>query len=46
MHKNDNNQTKLAIMPILASEALLCENKKNPVKNVTLVGIEPRPFIH
>ena len=29
MHKYDNN-----LMSILAAEALLCENKKNPVKNV------------
>ena len=28
-------------MPILASDALLCENKKNPVKNVTLSGNSP-----
>ena len=28
-------------MPMLASEALLCENKKIQSKNVTLVGIEP-----
>ena len=35
----------MAIMPILAAEALLRENKKNPVKNVTPVGIEPRPLI-
>ena len=25
-------------MPLLASETLLCENKKNPVKNVTPSG--------
>ena len=31
-------------MPILAAEALLHENKKNPVNNVTPVGIEPRPL--
>ena len=28
-------------MPILALDALLCENKKKPVKNVTLGGNSP-----
>ena len=28
-------------MPILASEALFCENKKNQLQNATLVSIEP-----
>ena len=31
----------MAIMPILASEALLRENKKNQLQNATLVSIEP-----
>ena len=30
--------TRKAIMPILAAEALLRENKKSPVKNVTSSG--------
>ena len=33
--------TTLAIMPILASKALLCENKKISNKMLPLVGIEP-----
>ena len=33
--------TKMAIMPILASEALFSENKKNQLQNATLVSIEP-----
>ena len=33
--------TTLAIMPILASEALLRENKKSSYKMLPLVGIEP-----
>ena len=28
-------------MPVLASEALQCENKKFQLQNVTLVSIEP-----
>ena len=35
----------LAIMPILASEALLYENKKIQWKMLPPVGIEPRPLI-
>ena len=31
----------MAIMPILASEALFCENKKIQLQNVTPVSIEP-----
>ena len=31
----------MAIMPILASEALFHENKKNQLQNATLVSIEP-----
>ena len=31
----------MAIMPILASEALFCENKKIQLQNATLVSIEP-----
>ena len=33
-----HKHTTLAIMPILASEALQCENQKNPVQNVTPSG--------
>ena len=33
-----HKHTTLAIIPILASEALVYENKKNPVKNVTPSG--------
>ena len=32
-------------MPILASEALLCENKKIQWKMLPLVGMEPGPLI-
>ena len=31
----------MAIMPILASEALFCENKKFQLQNATPVSIEP-----
>ena len=31
----------MAIMPILASETLFHENKKNQLQNATLVSIEP-----
>ena len=31
----------MAVMPILASEALFCENKKFQLQNATLVSIEP-----
>ena len=31
----------MAIMPILASEALFRENKKSQLQNATLVSIEP-----
>ena len=40
-----HKHTPLAIMPILASEALLCENKKYPVKNVTPSGNRTWPLI-
>ena len=45
-HKNANirvfhKYTTLAIMPILASEVLLRENKKVQKQNVTPVSIEP-----
>ena len=33
-------------MPILASEALLCENKKIQLQNVTPVRIEPNPLMN
>ena len=33
--------TRMAKMPILASEALFCENKKFQLQNATLVSIEP-----
>ena len=33
--------TRMAIMPILASEALFHENKKFQLQNATLVSIEP-----
>ena len=33
--------TRMAIMPILASEALFHENKKIQLQNATLVSIEP-----
>ena len=38
--------TTLAIMPILASDALLRENKKIQWQNVTPRGIEPRPLMN
>ena len=37
--------TTLAIMPILASDALLCKNKKIQWKMLPQVGIEPAPLI-
>ena len=33
--------TRMAIMPILASEALFSENKKIQLQNATIVSIEP-----
>ena len=33
--------TRMAIMPILASEALFRDNKKFQLQNATLVSIEP-----
>ena len=33
--------TRMAIMPILASDALFRENKKIQLQNATLVSIEP-----
>ena len=40
-----HKHTTLAIMPILASEALECENKKSSSKMLPPVGIEPTPLI-
>ena len=46
-----HKRTKLAIMPIFVSDALLCKNKKNPVtkyypdKILPPVRIEPGPLI-
>ena len=46
VHHNWHNRvfskcTRMAIMPILASEALFRENKKIQLQNATLVSIEP-----
>ena len=38
--------TKTEVMPILSSEALLCENEKFQQQNVTPVSIEPRPLMN
>ena len=35
----------MAVMPILAAEALLHENKKKSVKNATPVGIKAGPLV-
>ena len=40
-----HKHTTLAIMPILASEALQHENKKSSNKMFPPVGIEPGPLI-
>ena len=41
------NWTKLAIMPILASEALLCENKKKSSDNMLPpVRLRPKPLMN
>ena len=41
-----HKHTTLAIMPILASKALLCENKKFSDKMLPPVGIEPGPLMN
>ena len=39
-----HKHTTLAIMPILASEALQCENEKIQYKILSPMGIGPRPL--
>ena len=41
-----HKHTKLAMMPIFALDALLCENKKCSNKLLPPVSIEPRPLIN
>ena len=36
----------MAKRPVLAAEALLCENKKNQLKILPPVALEPRPVIN